>query len=458
MATWTRTGASLAANSCYICSDGINIYFIDGDPDDYIFSGDVIKFDTSTDTDEIILDTSAWPGDSTFLYGLAIFKGSLYVAIRTEPTAASFEIDIMKWNGSSFDVVYNNFYSGGATLPAAIRLIRLYANDDQLVVAGIVIGFPDYGFTSKVIYSGDGTRWGVGTWAVDPIVSPNSNDLRARNGTSFPIGFYDYFCNSDTGAPLYLCDSQAIYLWDGVSNFAIWQATPHATALFETSPLGEIHWAQSLDQYFNLAYTVLTTLTPPVDIHILHQVNMQTSFGNKKLGAGSGAELYFLSDNPLAWNLLETINYLAFDPDFDEEATAIIKMANNDVYIVGYNTTSTFVEYWKRSEQLLYTLSGFFQDRDKITFRSELPVPSILPGGIHSVGKKVYVGTGEPASPVVAYAESENSFDSWTDYSGSLSTADAIKAFSGTPWGDSEDLESSEDPAGFQGGPSGKCS
>lgn len=455
MATWTRLAASAASDVMNICSDGVNIFYVDGDPEINITTGDVLKFDTSTDTESTVVDTSALPGTSVWISSIAVFKGDLYVQILSEDTPALFSLKVYKLVGSSLSLVYT-FYSGRGPGEGA-HYSRLYvsASEEQLIATSIITGFPDFGFTSQVVYSGDGTRWSVGSWAVDPLV-PASWSHKFNTATSFSNGVYDYFCNSEDGTPAHLCDNEVIYLWDGVSSFVVHQPTPHTEGMHSTSPNGNIHWAITGDEYFDLPYLIKTTLT--VNTTVLHQVNMRTMFATKKLGVGLGSELYFLSANSLTWNLLDTINFLAFDPNFEIESAAIIKMTNNDVYIVGVNNFSTFVEIWKRSEQLLFTLSGFFQDRDKVTFRSEMPVPSIAPGAIHSVGKRTYVGTGEPSSPVVAYAESEDSFGSWTDFSGSLSTAAAIKAFSGTPWGDSEDLESSEDPNGFQGGPSGKCS
>lgn len=447
MATWTRLAASAASDLNNICSDGVNIFYIDGDPKANSLSGDVLKFDTSTDTESVVVDTSALPGaGAAFIRSIAVYKGDLYILIRYEPSAGSFDLDVERLDGTSLTTVYS-VYTGRVAGAGAVYA-RLYANSDQIVATSIIGQVnPE---TSSVVFSSDGVRWSTGTWADEPRI-PAAWSKKFTTATSFPLGFYDYFCTEEA-----TCATEAVFLWNGVSSFTVHNAAPNAEGMHSTSPNGNIHWALTGDEYLDLPYVTKTLLT--ANTTVIHQIGMQTMFAVKKLGVGLGSELYFLSANSLTWNLLETINYLAFDPDFEIESTAIIKMANNDVYIVGLNNFSTFVGIWKRSEQLLYTLSGFFQDRDRVTFRSEMPIPSILPGAIHSVGKRTYVGTGEPSSPVVAYAESEDSFGSWIDFSGSLSTAAAIKAFSGTPWGDSEDLESSEDPNGFQGGPSGKCS
>jgi hypothetical protein len=110
-------------------------------------------------------------------------------------------------------------------------------------------------------------------------------------------------------------------------------------------------------------------------------------------------------------------------------------------------------------EEEIYDQGIFYYGQGELRRRSDSLVPGTNLGGMALVGNMILVGTNVDNPVVVAYADTPPYDGNWTDYSGSL--AAPIKAFSGTPWLDSEDVEDSEDPErGFQGpgeGGSGKC-
>lgn len=426
MATWTHLENLDGAghNLVSLCAMGTKIYYID-DSDGAHYEYDIVA-DVKTRIDS---------GGDGGGWQTTVFRDRLY-NVRTD--GGTNQIGQV-WNGVAGD------YTTVIQLPlpkgSGSREAGLYSHGGYL--ATVVVGDLDVSFPNNFIarHTTNGTSWDVSTLPIDAF--SNTNWAERNRDVEFPtwLGIVETFV---TTGPV----RQAFSFSNGI--WSVLNAALGGTEWAQSSGPG-IWWANyQVGDKWTKDFVSFTT--PAGSVTAAHTFGLPaTSWGVSD--SGTSRSIYRFDGT--AWVLLDTITIGGAAWQGADRASFI--RIGDDIYHIG-EISATITAIYKRDEPL--PSGRFYYGQGNLVRRSDAPILSTNPGALALMGKTLLAGSSVNNEVMVGYAD-EPTYEAWTDYTGILSKTAPIKSFSATPWGDSEDLEASEDAVeggGFQGGTGGRCS
>lgn len=437
MATWTSVEVLDEAGHKLIsfCAVGVLIYYLDAS------NGQQYEYNTVADTLTRI-DSGNFGGGTK----LAVFRDKVY-----NVRAIGADYFVQRYNGGGLgdftqvaDITVPDFGLGGPEP-------NLYAHGSYLVAVNV--GEWDGTNNYVAIHTTDGTNWVAST--VPVIIRAHSATLGwdEKNMTvQFPtaLGIVETFIVGGPGDGGGTGGQQILKFNAGV--WSVLNASPAGTEWARNSGPG-IWWANyQVGDRWTKDFSSFTT--PAGSVTACYTFDLPaTSWGVDDSFPSTSREIYRFDGT--AWVLLDTKTIGGATWYGADRATFI--RVGDDIYMVGeISTTVTWL--FKRDEPL--PSGRFYYGQGNLVRRSDAPILSTNPGGLALMGKTLLAGSSVNSEVMVGYAN-EPTYEEWVDYTGTLSKTAPIKSFSATPWGDSEDLEASEDVTeggGFQGGTGGRCS
>lgn len=440
MATWALTGDDLQTFSPPAVTDGIYIYGYK--------ASRVQEYDSGSGT-SVIISTAAENGTH-----LLYFKNKLYSIVDDNK--------IFRWIGGTAWQLVLDLISLSPVISDLIAFIHdgvtmMYVGIQGTTSAGRVV----------IRHTTDGSSWIIGATDNEPPVhSPSlypelcEFPCYGQKIAYHQAGFLTMSLGLGGTAPSSWEDRvTTYYLWNGTKF--IEKATSANRSMSGTNIDRKYAWrANELTLTDNYAYSTDLISWTQLAQHSRRSVSSNTLY---PIGSADAAtvKIYLWDLATLDWTVGETVH-----TGGSGGIRNLIRLDNGNTYC--YSATDA---KWRiRSDPLggpgrpaeedIYSPGQFYYGRGKLIKRSDALIPGTNLGGMALVGKKLFAGSNVNSSPMVAYTE-KPTYEIWIDYSGSLSVVAPIKSFSATPWGDSEDLEASEDAVeggGFQGGTGGRCS
>lgn len=435
MATWTlvKTLDNTGDVAWSFCVLGTNIYYILGTT--LATRSPIYEYNTITDT---VTQISA-VATADYAYKITVFRDRLYGIVNNDLVSAH----VHRWNGAigDFSQVVDISLSdlGGSKY-------NLYAHGGYLVAVAVGTNIPIVAFVGK--HTTNGTAWTTSSISVAPRTHHAGSAWDEKTlDVEFPtwLGIAETFRTDNNATTPIVRD--VVQFSQGV--WTVLAADVGGTEWAQSSGPG-IWWANyQVGDKWTKDFVSFTT--PAGSVTAAHTFNLPaTSWG---VSDSTVTRSIYRFDGT-AWVLLETIvsgsNWRGAD------RTTFIRIGD-DIYMIG-EPTATATTIYKRDEPL--PSGRFYYGQGKLVRRSDAPILSTNPGGLALMGKTLLAGSSVNSEVMVGYAD-EPTYEAWTDYTGTLSKTAPIKSFSATPWGDSEDLEASEDAVeggGFQGGTGGRCS
>lgn len=438
------------------------------------------RYDPVADSDIAISDTSLVPGGSTGY--LQWFKGQLYIAV-TDNAAVSPVWEIHRWSGATswtkVSEITEAVLDADSLSPIAIEddpvpcTFLQFCSDGNIMVLAILISDTScaaFDGSKRVYlrYTTDGSNWSTGR--SDNETFPELAQVHSTGAAGLLYDYHDFprgkirLCIGIGGTPAAYADRTNTVF--SVSNTGFFtEIDNHASRIYEYADaryLWRRHWGPTT--YTDAAYSA----TPPswataTDTGIMPiPSNTKWPVGWKIVAGDMYVYFWSAGDWVNAELVLATVGASTIIRNF-------IRVSSGECFLWLRDPAGT-IAWFERGDLLgcptcpadedPYATGKFYYGQGELKRRSDSPISGTSPGGVALMGKKFFAGSSIDNSPMVAYADKPD-YAAWTDYSGSLSVTAPIKSFSATPWGDSEDLEGSEDDeggGGFQGGAGGQCS
>lgn len=338
MATWAFLDAlSVSRSVRQPAIDSNKLYFINNLYGTYIDTGttygQVYEYNPATSTQTLIYDPTTHT-DHYATWSLCAFAGDLYIAVELDH-GATIEGTVLKYTGTPDS--WTQVYTTG-TSNVADGYIRLYASDTEIVYLGRI--FSSVGSFANVARSTDGSSWSAGSISPLPVEPGNGWSGEFDDTVYWPLGFYDFFCNSVSGSN---CSNSDVYS-QSAGTWGVFQASP-AVFLVQSSPVGSIHFGDSGEDVMPLDMS--TSSTPDPNIGALYLLNAMAFVVGVDPQASSTL-VYKYSGG--AWVSLETMSTsMAIDPVFSSVGGWIAN-GSTEAWLLGFNNSSSDWEVWERSE------------------------------------------------------------------------------------------------------------
>lgn len=403
MATWTNRGSTVGS-PVNVTSDGTKIWWATklgstaGD--------DIYEYDPATFTITKILERTNITNLDDII-GLCAFNGDLYV-YTTYSTGTPFEkiFRVQRWDGvdtlTTVDTVATHTYINGAA-PAG----RMYLDSDQLV-AIFIAGATNSGSTCR--YSSDGSTWATASFSVTPKAPSGGAVWAFPFASHHPLEIHETLCTSNT---LGACTTYSTFKFTG----AAWTVVSSDALKYYQGIVGTTkYWVTTGDDSYTTNFVSSTNAGGSATK--IFQVSMPWHPG--VIDTGSGTGLYqFDGAN---WVLFETIATFRFGTG----DCTMVRLTSGDVFILGLDNADSSNRIIQRSEAISSTLCQFYQGTNTPTFKSDVPLPGVLPGAmaVSPDGQTVVLGANAVAAQTVVYAA--NPWASWSDMSGGYPSGTAV--------------------------------
>lgn len=408
MATWTSRATLGATNlPVFVTSSGTKIYW--GDRIGATRAvGDVYEYNPTGHVVTRIIELAAIT-DLDSVMGLCWFNGDLYL-YNTYNTATPFEkvFKVEKWTGivnglTTVDTVATHVNTGGGGCGG-----RLYVDSDQLV-ATFIMQQADTGSTCR--YSSNGSSWSTATFSTEPHFASGGDVSPFPYASHHPLDIHEKLCTSNTiGA----CTANATYKWTG-SGWTV--VTTNGLSYYQGIVGTSKYWSTTGGDNYTTDF--ISNTNAGGSATKVFQVNMPWHPGI--INTGTTTDLYqFDGAN---WVLFESMGAFTFDSGSD---STVVRLTNGDVFFLGNDSGVSAYRIIQRSEAISSSLCQFYQGINTPTYKSDVPLPGVLPGAmaVSTDGQTVVLGGNVAAAQAVVYAA--NPWGSWTDMPPPMTTGSAV--------------------------------
>lgn len=356
---------------------------------------------------------------------IAYFKGRLYLSVRS--IASPYHGYILRWTGGGWERVWSivdHLNLEGVIGSSTSSFSQWLDSDDNYIIthASNANSSPE----SFLFKSGDGVNWVNQT--IDNQYPPNVDGpnqffifgkakgngygqlLALTQDTNYPIEFaggrnWDYLQNSQS--------------LDGAVGYA--QGKLFITKI-TSAPTGRIEWSTDwgVTSTDANAPTYNTSTVFPIVRQIQPDLTMMCFRNNQQAYTWDASINEFVADGTIGAGTL--VGFFGM---------------NGTLYAIS-NDSGTVRIY---SGGALNLFGQFYYGRNKLLFKSNMPIPGINTGGMAMMQGdpvRVFVGSNAANGVIAAYASAKDDFATWTDITRNLDQTQPVKAFDTTPWGDSE--------------------